>query len=241
MQVLEQLSFALKTFQGPMDYLLLLLRREELDIREISLSQLLEQYGKKREAQEPSPLPLEVNAEFIAAAAHLLWFKSLSLLEKRPEAVDLALEDTQFTLIHSLVEYQRLRQAACHLSSWEESSSSHHYRGRHYVREGRALPLGIDHITLEELGKIWQNVHSRLKAREGECFDEPWKVADKVEMFLSALSSSSLLKLSLFFLPSMTREELVTAFLALLELIREEKVAFSLDGDDLSIQSPIHA
>ena len=177
----------LSVFQGPLDLLLQLIEREELDITTVSLAQVTDQYWAY--LHPASGLDPEALAEFIAIGARLLYIKSRALLpELRPRAREEEKEDAGEALAQMLVEYKRFRQAAETFRDLEERGQ------RAYPRlappKGVLLPPGLKGVTLDGLLSIFQEALSRQPVEEpteGAILREPVTVDEKMETVMAAV------------------------------------------------------
>ena len=97
---MEKLSYKLPSFEGPLDLLLYLLSKHKLDICDIPIAELLEQYMVHME--EMKQQDMEIESEFLTMAARLVHMKTISLLPKHEE-----LEELQDELVTQLLDYQR--------------------------------------------------------------------------------------------------------------------------------------
>ena len=122
----------LEIFEGPLDLLLYLIKRDEIDIYDISIERITRQYLEYLEAFKE--LNIEVAGEFIVMASNLLYIKSRSLLplDQQPPADEAEEDDPRWELIRQLIEYRKFKDAAAHL----------HHRAREqeniFVRGGPA-------------------------------------------------------------------------------------------------------
>jgi segregation and condensation protein A len=212
----------LSVFQGPLDLLLQLIEKEELDITAISLAQVTDQYwAHLRSAEE---LDVEALAEFIAVGARLLYIKSRVLLpELRPRQREEEEKDVGEGLAQMLVEYKRFREAAEAFRSLEE-------QGRHaYPRlappsKDFLLPPGLKGVTLEGLLNIFQEALSRQPAEpeeEGAIEREAVTVEEKMAGVMAAVASGSGRASFRALVEACTsRIEVIVVFLAVLELMK---------------------
>jgi len=212
----------LSAFQGPLDLLLHLIEREELDITAISLAQVTDQYWAYLRSAEG--LDLEALAEFIAVGARLLYIKSRALLpDLRPRPREESKgEDVGESLARMLVEYKRFREAAEAFRDLEE-------RGRRaYPRLAPSSPNlprppGLKGVTLESLLDIFQEALARKPAEpETEAIErETVTVEEKMEAVMAAVAAGSG-KTSFRALVEecSSRLEIIVVFLAILELIK---------------------
>src|SRR5437016_13870850 len=120
----------LEIFEGPLDLLLYLIKRDEIDIYEIALERITSQYLEYLQAFKE--LNIEVAGEFVVMAANLIYLKSRSLLpvDQQPPEEDAGEDDPRWELIRQLIEYKKFKEAAAelHLRELEE--------GRIFAREG---------------------------------------------------------------------------------------------------------
>src|SRR5207237_6143348 len=102
----------LEIFEGPLDLLLYLIKRDELDIYDISIERITRQYLEYLQAFKE--LNIDLAGEFIVMAANLLYIKSRGLLpvDQQPPEEDAAEEDRRWELIRQLIEYKKLKEAA---------------------------------------------------------------------------------------------------------------------------------
>jgi len=215
----------LEIFEGPLDLLLYLIKRDEIDIYDISIERVTRQYLEYLEAFKE--LNIEVAGEFIVMASNLLYIKSRSLLplDQQPPADEAEEDDPRWELIRQLIEYRKFKDAAAQL----------HDRAREqeniFVRGGPSdlptvRPLLLGEVGIFQLINAFQNVIKRIEARAElqEILGENYTVSDKIETILARVSEGASLKFSDLFADMASRVEIVVTFLALLELIRLKQV-----------------
>jgi len=220
-------QFQLPVFEGPLDLLLYLIEREELDITAVSLVQVTDQYlSYLRSADQIDATAL---AEFIAIGARLLYLKSRALLPQ-PAADEEPLEDLGEDLVQRLREYRRFKEAAGTLREMEEQG----YRAypRMAPAPGLPLPTGLDGVTLDLLAKIVQEVLEKQPEEEppGVVPRHEVTVEEKVAELSSALQRSGRLSFRSFISACRSRIEVIVAFLAVLELIKALKLRAEQDA-----------
>jgi segregation and condensation protein A len=216
----------LDIFEGPLDLLLFLVKRDEIDIYEISLERITKQYLEYLQAFKE--LNIEVAGEFVVMAANLLYWKSRSLLpvDQQPPEEDVDEGDPRWELIRQLIEYKKFKEAAAELHSRELIQE------RIFTREGGTValtsdaPLRLAEVSIFQLINAFQTVIKRIEAREDlrEIFGEHFTVADKIDIILQRVTAGQTVKFSELFGEIATRIEVVVTFLALLELIRLKQV-----------------
>ena len=215
----------LEIFEGPLDLLLYLIKRDEIDIYEISIERITHQYLEYLQAFKE--LKIEIAGEFIVMAANLIYLKSRSLLplDQQPPEEDAEEDDPRWDLIRQLIEYKKFKEAATQLQvrEWEQE--------RIFTRDGDvtaaiAEPLRLGEVSIFQLINAFQNVIKRVEAREDlrEIFGERFTVSEKIEMILQRITNGVSVRFSELFGDIVSRIEIVVTFLALLELIRLRQV-----------------
>lgn len=229
-------TFTLENFEGPLDLLWHLINKHEIDIYQISLVDIIKQFLAK--TSELAEQDLDRGAEFVAAASSLVWFKSKALLPKH-EQVQEELQDTEadprFDIIHHLLDYCRFKQAAKELSDREQQQGAFYPRG---IEPGIAKKnLGIDHLSLDDLAALFQQILAKASVKEGTIHEEEWKVADKIKALRQMLNKRNTLVFHEVFNPDMGRIELIVTFLALLEMMKsgEARVAHNKEKNTVCI------
>ena len=134
----QPLQFRLPLFEGPLDLLLHLIREQELDIYDIPIALITEQYLDY--LAEWEALDLTVAGEYLVMAATLLEIKSRLLLP-RPPAAEQEEEDPRAELVERLLEYQQYQEAVDTMKLWEEARTHIHFRGALENPDDYALPI----------------------------------------------------------------------------------------------------
>ena len=227
------LTLHLNQFDGPLDLLLFLIGKAKIDIKDVFVSQVTDQYIES--VREAESLDMEDASAFIAMAATLIEIKSRALLP-RPEPDDSEEEDPEAALIRQLEEYQRFKQASEDMRLLEEAAN----RMFRKLPEEFPLPpptLELRGLTLDGLVDAFAQVLARLR-QKGE--EEPealtrrivrdeYDVPGCMRHIQRKLRRGPVRFLELFS-PHPTRDEVVTLFLALLELIRLGKADVTQSG-----------
>jgi segregation and condensation protein A len=215
----------LEVFEGPLDLLLYLIKRDEIDIYDISIERITRQYLEYLQAFKE--LKIDIAGEFIVMAANLIYLKSRSLLplDQQPPEEDAEEDDPRWDLIRQLIEYKKFKEAAAQLHDRALE------RERIFTRDGESSASSENPLLLQEVG-IFQLIHAfqevlkRVEAREnlGEIFGERFTVSEKIDKILQLVSQGIPVRFSALFGQPASRVEIVVTFLALLELIRLNQV-----------------
>lgn len=216
-----------EVFEGPLDLLLYLIKKEEVDIWDINLTKLATEFLEYIELMKM--LDLDVAGEFLVMAATLMYIKSRELLPKdqrvSPDGEEDE-DDPRFELIRRLIEYKKFKDAAASLQKME-SEQEHIYPRLGIRAEIEAAPLiHRQEASIFDLLTALNNIIKRLSqtAQIAEIEDDPWTVTDKIEFIVEQLAVKEVVKFSELFQKTTSRAEIVTTFLALLELIRLKQV-----------------
>ncbi len=134
-----ELELDLDVFAGPFDLLLAVVLREEIDLRELDLAELVLVYIERLE--QTGELDLEAATEFLVLIASLLELKSRLLLPQAPEEPELAPEEAADELLARMLEYRRYRDAASFLGGLFEAGRDYHYRSAPLPPELRRIAL----------------------------------------------------------------------------------------------------
>lgn len=216
-KTMEGHHFSLDHFEGPLDFLLYLIQKNEVDIYHISLQQILEQY--KNYLSSLPELCMESGAEFIGLTSSLMWLKSKMLLPKQKDDPADENNDAEFAIIHQLIEYCRFKEAAKELSLREEKQSGFFLRGIDPDSPGVKRPFGLEQISLDELSGMFRQLIEKA-SEKGHVVGEPWSVSDKIHSIRNALQQNDLLEIKDLFSDDISRDEIVVTFLAILELMK---------------------
>jgi segregation and condensation protein A len=216
----------LEIFEGPLDLLLYLIKRDEIDIYEISIERITRQYLEYLQAFKE--LNLDIAGEFVVMAANLIYLKSRSLLpvDQQPPDEEAEEDDPRWDLIRQLIEYKKFKEAAAqlHVRALEQE--------RIFTRDGGATttivdaPLRLAEVGIFQLIHAFQDVIKRVEARENlqEMFGEHFTVSDKIDIILKRVADGASVRFTELFGDIASRVEIVVTFLALLELIRLKQV-----------------
>lgn len=209
-------------FSGPLDLLLYLIRRDELDIKDIPIARITRQFLDYVEILRS--LDLEVAGEYILMSATLIRIKAQMLLP-RPE-VEGEEEDPRGTLVAALLEYQQFKEASGVLHQFESNE-----RPR-FANPGNMPARRIDE-TLRQDASVYDLVTAmgemlkRVRADDShEVFADQYSVEETIEIICNRLKSEEFILLSEFAGSPPTRGLIVVTFLALLELVRLHTITF---------------
>ena len=219
-----------EVFEGPLDLLLYLVKKEEVDIYQVNLTKIATQFIEYIELMRE--LDLEVAGEFLVMASTLMYIKSRELLPLDQQVLaegEEEEEDPRWDLIRQLVEYKKFKDAAAQLHQREAEQGKIFPRLPGKQEFEPSGPPPRPEVSLFDLINAVSNVLKRFQQREGarDIFEDKWTVSEKIELLRQAVDTRSALKFSELFEQTTSRTEVVVTFLALLELIRLKHIVVS--------------
>jgi segregation and condensation protein A len=216
-------TIKLERFEGPLDLLLHLIKRDEIDIYDIPIARITQQYLAYIELMRA--LDLEVAGEFLVMAATLMRIKAKMLLPASPLGEEEEEGDPREELVQRLLEYRQFKQAAETLKLRENERRLLFERGM-VPSEDDAGPLPLAPASLFDLLDALNRVLARVPEQtvyevQGEVFD----VEDKVRLIASRVAEEGTLSFYELLRACRVRAEMIVTLIALLELIKLGQVA----------------
>ena len=236
MEKTETLSYKLDVFEGPLDLLLNLIAKNKLNIYDIPIAELLEQY--MAQIHEMQAADMDVASEFLEMAARLVHIKSVSLLPKKEEEAALKQE-----LTGQLLEYQQCKEAAMRLRERFSLDG--------IVRAQADIPADLTykrHHKPQELLSAYLSMLGKKKPPEPQKPEDTISklitrrvvsVASQIVFVLRSLWKKRHVSLKELFRGKNDPSERVAAFLAVLELVKDKRLRVDGDGEDCEL-SLIH-
>src|SRR5476651_491458 len=217
----------LPVFEGPLDLLLYLIKKDELDIYDIPIERITSQYLDYLRLIKM--LDLEVAGEYLVVAATLVYIKSRVILphDQRPPEDEADEDDPRWELVRQLVEYKKYKDAAFELQQCLARQENVHGRGGSVKPDlGADGSLPFDKVGLFDLLAVFHKVLARASADEDllDIFEDRFTVSDKIQFIQGQLAERKRLVFEELFVAGTTRTEIVVTFLAVLELIRLKQI-----------------
>jgi segregation and condensation protein A len=217
----DQLKITLGEFEGPLDLLLYLIRQEQINIYDIPLARITEEYF--RYLQLMKELDIAVAGDFLVMAAQLIEMKSRMLLPRDPLASeDEELLDPRTELVDRLLEHQKFKAAAQML--WSRATVERAVYTRAELETDKNNPEVA--VGLFDLLRVFQEILARQKEEVlMEIAREELTMAEMLERLRNMVRSAGELNVLRFFEQASSRRELVVAFLSVLELVRMSEIS----------------
>ncbi|MCX7905860.1 MAG: segregation/condensation protein A [Elusimicrobiales bacterium] len=205
----------LEIFEGPLDLLLYLVKKNNLDIYDIPISQITQQYLEYLEVMKE--LDLDIAGDFLIMAATLMQIKIKMLIFKSENNDEE--DDPRVELAEMLKEYEKYKMVTSFLSERYNKFKDVFYRGSPiFSNEDKHLEVDI-RLLIDAVKRAFERVGNKT---EIEIEDVP--IESRIEKILSLLSNKNYLVLDELFKDEKTKRAIVTVFLALLELVKINKI-----------------
>lgn len=210
----------LEVFEGPLDLLLYLIKKDEVDIYDIPIERITTQYMEYLNLMRM--LDLNIAGEFIVMAATLMLIKSRMLLPEDERTADEEEEhDPRWDLVMRLLEYKRFKEAADALGQMEDHQRNVFGAGGESILPTPDLGLAISDVGIFDLLSAFNEALRRARPEQiGEIAGPGVTVADMIEQIMNAIRARKTVPFFDLFRADAARQEIICAFLALLELIR---------------------
>ena len=238
---MEQLKFKLDSFEGPLDLLLMLIRKNKVSIYDIPIALILEQYLAVM--AEMKEMDLEVSSEFLVLAATLLQIKSKMLLPKSEDDEEDGI-DPREELVRRLAEYKKVKEATLFFKDREGIGASMFFKAPDPIERP---PAEFDYTSLtpDNLIIAFKRAYQRLERKlpppkhsfQGIVGHEKISVRVRVANIWKRLMKKSQMLFKDLFKGTKTRSEAVASFLAVLELIKIKKIRVEYE-DETNISNP---
>jgi segregation and condensation protein A len=222
MEKVEEYKVDLEVFEGPLDLLLYLIKRDEVDIYDIPIERITNQYMEYLNVMKM--LDLNIAGEFIVMAATLMMIKSRMLLPvDEREEIEEEEADPRWDLVRQLVEYKKFKDIANQLQEREfHQENIFEFGGKSaVVLEADDPGLVMQDVSLFDLIAAFNDVLKSAPPEQiGEIEGDRFTVADKVDYVLKTIREKGEIRFSEMFGKIASRNEIICTFLAMLELLR---------------------
>lgn len=229
---MEIINLKVEQYEGPLDLLLALISKHKIDIFDIPISEICEQYTAYLDAMRK--MDMEITGEFVVMAAELMLIKSKMLLPRTEES-----EDPRAPLVDALLEHQRAKAAAEFLKM---QSAGHFDTFTKPASEPEKSDYSRGHaveLLTEAFARIADRVAARKLEGEPELFkrieERYYSVEEKSAAIMSYLDQKRACKFEDLFIRVHSRSEAVAVFMALLELVRDGMIDVERNEDDIEL------
>lgn len=248
----KEINVKLQVFEGPLDLLLHLLEKNKVNIYDIPISEITDQYLEY--IDEMKKQDLDIMSEFLVMAATLLNIKSKMLLPKKVVEEDEEEIDPRAELVQKLLEYKMYKCMAYELKDRQIDAQHMIFRKADIPKEVKAYepPVDLDELigdlTLEKLNKIFKSVMLRqenkidpIRSKFGQIEKEEISLADKMMYLEEYAYNHEEFSFREMLEEQSTKMEIIVTFLAILEMMKIGKIVISQEDlfEDIRIHSNI--
>ena len=237
-------TFKIQDFEGPLDLLLHLIQKNKVEITDIPIAEITEQYMEYLD--EMKRFDIEITGDFLVMAATLLYIKSKMLLPSQEDEEEC--EDPRAELVDRLLEYAKYKEAVEFLSPRQESGKFYFDKAPEKIQLPKVRYIDAKFpvsLLFDAFANVMEN-HELKKPVKKEAFDvivqrEIVSVADRIRYIRQLFKNKQEITFDEFFSDVTTRAQAVSTFLAILELLshgnlnlisEENGLLFSLSGED---------
>ena len=211
------LEIILESFEGPLDLLLYLIRKANIDVLDIPMAALTGQYLVYVEAMRESNL--ELAAEYLLMAAMLIEIKARMLLPRPPRVQEGEAEDPRAELVRRLLEYEQMKAAAAKLDAFPQALRDYEWVSVDLADE---LAQRLPQVSLQDLKSAWLQLMKQARMTQHHKIQrEELSVREHMSLILRRLQPSNFVAFDALFDVASGLPTLVVSFLAMLELVRE--------------------
>lgn len=226
----------LESFEGPMDLLLHLIDKAEIDIYDIPINEITEQYIEY--IKKMDQLDLDITSEFLLMAATLLEIKSKMLLPSMKTSEDKQLEmeeiDPRIELVKRLVEYKKYKHVSQELQLYEQVQKKVYYKPKedlsNFEGEEEIEEMDLDKLVSALNKLLKKNQNTQISIDIDEIQKEEYTLDESMEKIKVKLEENKQITFSSLFHENSNKKEIVVTFLSILELIRTKYI--TIDQED---------
>ncbi len=212
-------------FQGPLDLLLYLLDKDQVDIYDIPIARITDQFIRHIEVMQS--ISLDQAGEFIAMAATLLVIKMKMLMPSRVDEEEQEEEDPRAELVRRLLEYKRFKEAANAFQEREDERRQYHTRQMRFPFTNDLAVEPELRIEMFDLLAALAGIYDRVRKRPvHDIVREPFTVDEKIELIAARTGEGSLVRFEELFSDDTIKMEVVVTFIAILEMVKRGRLVF---------------
>lgn len=216
-------SVEISDFSGPLDLLLHLISKAKIDIKNIFISEITEQYLEYVSSMKEQDM--ELSSEFLSMAATLLLIKSKSLLPKHDEDDEFDEEYEKQLIIDRLEEYRLIKSTTEDLKVYEIEASKNFTKLPEEINIDQ--PLNLDNVDKDTLYKAFVDLMNRKKVKSSETYysyirQDRFTIKERIEHIMNRLSNQKKIAFDDLFDDTTTKTEVVVTFCAVLELLNKQ-------------------
>jgi len=218
-------NIKLENFEGPLDLLLYFIKRDKIDIYDIPITQITNEYISV--IDEAKSLDVSIAGEFLFMASLLLRIKTQMLLPRQVDEESLDIDDPRIDLVAQLLEYKKYKNIANKLKNLHFENKDTFFRSSTKVVYDQSPDISdfLQEVTLYEISKIFKEAIENAPTQDSfEIYRETVSLKDQKEFILQKLKTNKISSLKKLVKKLETKIEIIVTFLALLEMIKQSEI-----------------
>ena len=218
-------NIKLENFEGPLDLLLYFIKRDKIDIYDIPITQITNEYISV--IDEAKTLDVSIAGEFLFMASLLLRIKTQMLLPRQVDEESLDIDDPRIDLVAQLLEYKKYKNIANKLKNLHFENKDTFFRSSTKVVYDQSPDISdfLQEVTLYEISKIFKEAIENAPTQDSfEIYRETVSLKDQKEFILQKLKTNRISSLKKLVKKLETKIEIIVTFLALLEMIKQSEI-----------------
>lgn len=218
-------NIKLENFEGPLDLLLYFIKRDKIDIYDIPITQITNEYISV--IDEAKSLDVSIAGEFLFMASLLLRIKTQMLLPRQVDEESLDIDDPRIDLVAQLLEYKKYKNIANKLKNLHFENKDTFFRSSTKVVYDQSPDISdfLQEVTLYEISKIFKEAIENAPTQDSfEIYRETVSLKDQKEFILQGLKKNKISSLKKLVKKLETKIEIIVTFLALLEMIKQSEI-----------------
>jgi len=221
-------NIKIENFEGPLDLLLYFIKRDKIDIYDIPITQITNEYISV--IDEAKKLDVSIAGEFLFMASMLLRIKTQMLLPRQINDESLDIEDPRIDLVAQLLEYKKYKSIANKLKNLHFENKDSFFRNSSKVVYDQSPDVSdfLNEVTLYDISKIFKDAVNNAPTQDSfEIFRETVSLKDQQDFILQQFNNDKILSLKNLVKKLETKLEIIVTFLALLEMIKRSEIICS--------------
>ena len=221
-------NIKIENFEGPLDLLLYFIKRDKIDIYDIPITQITNEYISV--IDEAKKLDVSIAGEFLFMASMLLRIKTQMLLPRQINDESLDIEDPRIDLVAQLLEYKKYKSIANKLKNLHFENKDSFFRNSSKVVYDQSPNASdfLNEVTLYDISKIFKDAVNNAPTQESvEIYRETVSLKDQQDFILQQFNNDKILSLKNLVKKLETKLKIIVTFLALLEMIKRSEIICS--------------
>ena len=221
-------NIKIENFEGPLDLLLYFIKRDKIDIYDIPITQITNEYISV--IDEAKKLDVSIAGEFLFMASMLLRIKTQMLLPRQINDESLDIEDPRIDLVAQLLEYKKYKSIANKLKNLHFENKDSFFRNSSKVVYDQSPNASdfLNEVTLYDISKIFKDAVNNAPTQDSfEIYRETVSLKDQQDFILQQFNNDKILSLKNLVKKLETRLKIIVTFLALLEMIKRSEIICS--------------